>query len=125
MAHSGAISPNSILRELVGSLSNPEEHVRKVISTMSPCDKDYGNAHVRIGVTGRGKTPYHKVFYLAADGREEPYGTVYGERRDDSFEAGRGAWSARSSSYEDILTLIGEIRGFSKKVITHDQTQWG
>ena len=114
-----AISPDSTLEELLSSLATPEEQVRSVLATMGPCRKAHGNAHVRIGVTGEGKAPYHKVFYRTGEGTEELFGTYYGERRDDSFQAGRSAWSTRSSSYEEIQTLIGSIRGYAKGGASH------
>lgn len=107
-----AIPADSTLEDLLRSLSNPEERIRSVLATMMPCRRAHGNAHVRIGVTGEGKAPYHKVFYLDENGKEELFGTYYGERRDNSFQAQEKAWSTRSSSIEEIQALLGSIRSY-------------
>lgn len=69
-----AIEPNVTIVDVVPTLTNPKEYVRAIVSTMSPCHQKHGNASVRIGITGEGKMPSHKVSFVGTDGKDELFG---------------------------------------------------
>jgi hypothetical protein len=109
------IAADSTLEDVQATLLDPEKHVRNVLLTMGDCRKEHGNAHVRIGVTGEGKTPYHKVIYFDAEGREHLFGSYDGLKKDENYQVHEATWSTRSSSYDDVRQLLGRIRGFLPK----------
>jgi hypothetical protein len=90
------------------TLGKPEEHVRVILSNMAGCRKQHGNAHVRIGVTGKGRFPYHQIFYLN-DEAENLYGCFDGKRPFVPSEDASG-WSTESMSFEQVQALLGSIR---------------
>lgn len=107
---------DAILADLVDeTLANPENTVADIFGTMHACHRQYGNAFLRIGVTGTGVAPYHKIFY-ETDGEERLYKTYYGSgRNDDSYQPAADAWSTRAMSYDDVRVLLTKLRGFKPK----------
>jgi hypothetical protein len=106
------IAPDATLEDVLPTLVKPEDHVATVLATMQPCRKQHGNAHVRIGITGTGKVPYHKVVYTDQDGVEQHYGSFNGLHPDVGLKVHESTWSSRSMSFSEVQSLIGEIRGY-------------
>ena len=75
-----AIPTDAMLATVRDTLPDPEKFARTVLGTMRPCLKEHGNAHVRIGITGEGKAPYHKVIYFDSQGAEQLYGSFAGRK---------------------------------------------
>ena len=109
------IAADSTLEDVQATLLDPEKHVANVLWTMGACRREHGNAYVRIGITGEGKAPYHKVVYLDAEGREQLFGSYFGRKKDDTYQVHEATWSTRSSSYDEVSQLLGRIRGFRQK----------
>lgn len=64
---------------------------------------------MRIGRTGEGKLPYHQVFYFDEDGVEQIYGSYDGKNLFQESEDKSG-WSTASTSRDEVMVLLGEIR---------------
>lgn len=105
---------DATLADVRGSLSNAESHVATVLGTMSPCRKEHGNAHVRIGITGEGKEPYHKVVYFDGSGNECLYGAFIGKNAITDYSIHEKTWSEKSMTFSEVQNLIGEIRGYKR-----------
>jgi hypothetical protein len=78
---------------------------------MNPCFVKHGNARVRIGITGEGKIPYHKVTFMSADGHEQFYDAFAGESRFQGVKVLENTWSTGFMTYEDVQALLGKLRG--------------
>lgn len=113
MATKEPISPDATLADVRHTLLEPERHVATVLGTMSPCRKEHGNAHVRIGITGEGKVPYHKVAYLDESGNEQLYAAFDGKNKNEEYIVHEKTWSTKSMSFAEVQSLLGDIRGFT------------
>lgn len=107
-----SITSDATLADVRHSLLNPERHVATVLGTMSPCRKEWGNAHVRIGITGEGKVPYHKIVYVDEGGVEKLYAAFDGKNKNEDYITHEKTWSTKSMSFEEVQALLGDIRGF-------------
>lgn len=112
MANGEPIPSDSTLEDVRGTLIDAERHVATVLGTMSPCKKQHGNAHVRIGVTGEGKVPYHKVVFFDGEGKEQLYAAFDGRNKNELYTVHEKTWSTRSMSFAEVQFLLGDIRGF-------------
>lgn len=106
------IEREATIESIADKLDNPEKFARTVLGTMHPCRKQHGNAYVRIGITGEGKAPYHKVVYDDEDGSERLYGSFAGKVMDEKYLVHEDTWSSARMSYEDVQALIGSISGY-------------
>lgn len=109
------IAADATLEDVLPTLLKPEDHVATVLATMQPCRRQHGNAHVRIGITGTGKVPYHKVVYIDDDGTEQLFGSFDGHNPDAGHKVHDSTWSSRSMSFVEVQALIGRIRGYKPK----------
>jgi hypothetical protein len=110
-----SIASDSTLADLNCTLTDPERHVANVLHTMAECRREHGNAHVRIGITGEGKAPFHKVLYRAPDGQEHLFGSYFGRNKDEKYQVHEHTWSTNSMSFEEVQHLLGEIRGYQQR----------
>jgi hypothetical protein len=79
---------------------------------MRPCWREHGNAYVKIGITGEGKAPFHKVTYFDESGLENLYGWFANSVMGAPSDAEKNSFSTASMSYEKVEQLIASIRGF-------------
>jgi hypothetical protein len=112
MGRRGELSKDATLEDVLPTLLKPENHVRVVLKTMQACRRDHGNAHVRIGITGEGKVPYHKVTYFDAPNSEQLFGAYDGQHEARNVTIHESTWSCKSSSFEEVQALLGRIRGY-------------
>ena len=77
------------------------------------CSRQHGNAYVRIGITGLGTYPSHKVIYTDSKGDEILF-EAYAERTPFTENIGIHNWSSARMSVEEVKVLLGEIRGFKR-----------
>ena len=119
MVKTGEIASDATLADIRDRLAKPEDHVATVLLTMQPCRKAHGNAYVRIGITGTGKAPYHKVVYLDTDGAEQLFGSLYGRNMDADYQVHENTWSTKMMSFAEVQTLLGEIRGIKPNGVTN------
>lgn len=112
MAANDTIAGDSTLEDVRDLLLDPERHIATVLGTMTPCRREHGNAHVRIGITGMGKVPYHKVVYVDGEGVEHLYAVYDGRNRSKDYMIHTNTWSTVSMSFAEVQSLLGKIRGF-------------
>jgi hypothetical protein len=92
-----------------------EEFVRQIVGNMAKCQRLHGATRVRIGVTGAGAAPYHRVSYFDADtGVETPYGAFVGATPFKNLTKVNETdnWSTSFSTLPEIQALLGELRNF-------------
>ena len=106
------IRPDSTLVDIEATLLDAEKLVATVLLTMGPCRKEHGNASVRIGITGEGKAPFHKVSYVDEAGKETLYGSFFGKKKDEVYEVHERTWSTVAMTYDEVRSQLGRIRGF-------------
>src|SRR5437879_5011039 len=51
------------IADVAGHLTKPTEYVRQVLAKMLDCRRDYAEPSVRIGVTGKGRSPHYRIEY--------------------------------------------------------------
>jgi hypothetical protein len=133
-----AISNDAIISDILPTLDNAKDYVRRVLGNMAEYQKTHGSAFVRVGTTGRGIAPHYRVQKEYAGPRPDPtagemvelevmsgsadpsvYYTAFHGRSHKQLEWGskelqREHWSTRAMSYDDVATLLGNLRGFMK-----------
>lgn len=107
------LAPDATIADVVTTLQKPEEYVRVVLANMSACKRIHGNAMVKIGITGLGQVPYHKISYVAPGGDEELFDAFDGKHRFEGVEVGTARWSTATMSFEEVQTLLADIRGYT------------
>ena len=107
-----ALAKDATIKTVVPTLLKPEEYVRVVIGHMSACRLKHKNAFVRIGITGQGKIPSHKVVYDDLTACEILY-KAYGEETEfTDTEIHISTWSSARMAYDEVSRLLGEMRGY-------------
>ena len=105
---------NSKIEDVLPTMHDPEEFLRCVLITMDECEREHGKgkARVRIGITGTGQYPNHKVAYIDTDGIERDYGAFYGTNpfRDVSLGVEKWSHTTDPDTREDVRRHLGEVR---------------
>jgi hypothetical protein len=109
------IPKDATIRNVLPTLSNKDEYVRVVLGHMSECKKQHQNAFVRIGVTGQGKIPSHKIVYADPAGSEVFFKAWGEETLFTDVKIHENTWSTARMSWDEVRDLLGEIRGFKPK----------
>ena len=120
------ITPETTIADIVPTLSNPTEYVRRVLGNMAACKKNYGTALVRIVTTGRGIVPHYRVEPKMAlelfgdDERWAAHFTAYHGRSHQKLPWGLGElrghhWSDGEMTFEEVQTLLGQLRSVAPK----------
>ena len=78
-----------------------------VFQKLRQCEKVYGNASVRIGVTGTGQKPYYRVFYTDEGGTRKIFNSFYDnhEPLEDGFAITQN-WSTASMTTAELETFL-------------------
>ena len=110
-----ALKSDVTIRDVVATLGDKEEYTRVVLEHLMACQAKYGkgNAHVRIGITGTGQFPSHKVVYDDSDGVEALF-DAYAERTRFTENIQIHTWSTERMSVDQVRALLGEMRGFKQ-----------
>ncbi len=106
------LKSDSTIRDVQSTLAKPDEYVRVVLGHMMSCFKQHGNAYVRIGITGHGTHPSHKIVYTGPEGEEALFG-AFGERlpfTDNIIHV--NTWSTARMSTAEVREFLGEMRGW-------------
>jgi hypothetical protein len=106
----GSLKPTATIRDVQSTLEKPEEYVRVVLEHLMGCKRQHGSARVRIGITGMGKVPYHKIVYDGEDGAERLFGAYDGQHRFPEVAPHDHAWSSVHMTVEDVRGILGELR---------------
>lgn len=109
------IPRNATIADVLPTLADQEDYVRRVLSTLSGMRREHGDVVVRIGVTGKGFLPNYRVDHAgelsvpisAFDGAtHKPFSEVASIDTDN--------WSTGSMTLDDVRGLLGRIRGLSR-----------
>ncbi|MEL6063301.1 MULTISPECIES: hypothetical protein [unclassified Methylobacterium] len=95
MARTKHYPSDATIADILPDLADGEAYLRQVLVTMRMCQKHYGDAWVRIGVTGRSPTPSYRI--------DRPDETATG---DGAFEAGRALFGAYGGRSHDRFTQV-------------------
>lgn len=113
---------DATIADVLPGLEDPEGYLRQVLVTMRMCQKHYGDAWVRIGVTGKATAPSYRVDRPDASSAPAEAGTTepgtaifgaYGGRSHDRFTKVNTAetrWSSRSMGMAEMLALHDSLR---------------
>lgn len=108
------LARDATIADVLPTLQKPEDYVRTILSNLSVCKREHGNALVRIGVTGTGQVPYHKITYVEPDGSEQLFAAFDGKHRFQGVEVGAAAWSTSGMDFVEVQGLLGKIRGYAR-----------
>jgi hypothetical protein len=89
--------PDATIADVLPDLAESEAYIRQVLITMRMCQKHYGDAWVRIGVTGKAAAPSYRI------DRPDPSATSAG---DGTIEAGRAVFGAYGGRSHDRFTQV-------------------
>jgi hypothetical protein len=95
MARTKHYPADATIADILPDLADSEAYLRQVLITMRMCQKHYGDAWVRIGVTGRSPRPSYRI--------DRPDETAPG---DEAFEAGRALFGAYGGRSHDRFTQV-------------------
>ena len=95
MARTKHYPADATIADILPDLADSEAYLRQVLITMRMCQKHYGDAWVRIGVTGRSPRPSYRI--------DRPDETAPG---DGAFEAGRALFGAYGGRSHDRFTQV-------------------
>ena len=120
MVRSKHYPSDATIADVLPNLEDAEGYLRQVLVTMRMCQKHYGDAWVRIGVTGRSPTPSYRIDRpdetAAGDGLVEAGRALfgaYGGRSHDRFTQVNTAetrWSTRMLGMAEVLALHDGLR---------------
>jgi hypothetical protein len=108
------LKKDAIIGDVIPTLSNAEEYVRIVLGNLSACKKAHGNASVRIGITGQGKIPSHKVEYRDRLGELVLFGAFDQDRPFTDVGIQEHTWSTATLTFAEVQQLLGDIRNFRR-----------
>jgi len=120
MARTKHYPSDATIADILPDLADAEDYLRQVLVTMRMCQKHYGDAWVRIGVTGRSPTPSYRIDRpddaapgeAAVEAGRTLFG-AYGGRSHDRFTQVNTAetrWSARALGMAEMLALHDGLR---------------
>ena len=112
MAKLTELPKDATLEDVTDTLLEPKKHVLNVLFTMDECRREGHAPLVRIGITGEGKAPYHKLTYLDANGEEQVFGSYYGKNRDEKYLVHESTWSTKTMTRDEFANLLGRLRGY-------------
>ncbi|SFI51955.1 hypothetical protein [Methylobacterium brachiatum] len=122
MVRSKHYPSDATIADVLPNLEDAEGYLRQVLVTMRMCQKHYGDAWVRIGVTGKATAPSYRIdrpdasATPAEDGATEAGVAIfgaYGGRSHDRFTKVNTAetrWSSRSLGMAEMLALHDSLR---------------
>ena len=111
------LRPDATITDVLDTLHDREGYVRTVLGHMAACRSRHGNAIVRIGITGKGREPSHKVMYIGADGNELLFDAFGGTVSFGDSRVHEDTWSTSATTFEEVKLLIGKLRGFNARKI--------
>jgi hypothetical protein len=104
----GAIKPDATISDVVGSLVNAEEYIRKVLDFLHRA-KD-ASVRVRIGTTGKGPYPCYRICKSGPDGAEIVIAAYNDNGTPFATSQRAECWSTQSMSLTEVAQLLGAVR---------------
>ena len=114
MPRRAPLPSDATIADVLPDLEDGEAYLRAVLATMRMCQKHFGDASVRIGVTAKGGPPSYRIDRPGSDGAEASvlFG-AYGGRSHDRFTQVNTAetrWSSRALGMAEMLALNDGLR---------------
>lgn len=122
MARTKHLPPDVTIADVLPTLDDGEGYIREVLVTMRMCQKHYGDAWVRIGVTAKAGAPSYRIDRPDAgsvpadesdpDGGRAVFG-AYGGKSHDRFtqiNTAETRWSSRALGMAEMLKLHDGLR---------------
>jgi hypothetical protein len=103
---------DATIADVIPTLQNPEEYLRVVLDNMFRCKQERDSPLVRIGITGTGQVPYHRVSFTGANGDEELFGAFDGRHPFKEGNTLERSWSSATLTIEEVQELLGQQRGW-------------
>ena len=115
------------VKDILSSLQDSEEYVRGVLGNMISFKRTHAEPVVRIGTTGRGIVPHYRIEPAGSTGspgdRFQEFidhmvafsGRNHRAMAWDALDVRDEHWSTGAMTYDEIIGLIGELRGFQRK----------
>jgi hypothetical protein len=98
------------------TLKKPEAYITGVLSKLYACQRVHGSAAVRIGITGRGISPYYRIVHGAQRGVPDQDSQIFGAFYDNheplevaTSSEMNGHWSAEFMTIEEVGTLRSHL----------------
>ena len=122
MTRTKHLPPDATIADVLPNLDDGDAYLRAVLSTMRVCQKHYGDAWVRIGITAKGGAPSYRIDRPAeaaglADGSDPEAGRAvfgaYGGTSHDRFtriNTAETRWSSRALGMGEMLRLHDPFR---------------
>lgn len=113
-----SMAPDSTVADVVQTLADPVEYVRRILEKLERCRRIHGNAQVRIGVRSRVECPNYLIEYLLPDARNDhssPHpdaaysGSTHRELGSRHIEETMN-WSPEEMNITAVSALIGRLR---------------
>jgi hypothetical protein len=113
-----SMAADSTIADVVQTLSDPVEYVRRILEKLERCRRVQGDAQVRIGVRGRVECPNYLIEYLRHDpktGRTSVHadaaysGSTHRELAPRHIEEVAN-WSPEEMNITAVSALIGRLR---------------
>lgn len=102
-----AIPKDSTIATVWPHLAEPRIYVATVRHRMEQCLKEHGNAHVRIGIRGRGLKPCYRITHTSAAGAEAVYGSWWDNHQPlEIRDAVTDNWSTSSMDFAQVDTFL-------------------
>jgi len=104
-----ALAPDVLISDLLNTLSNPGNYVRRVLDTMYRMRREHGDITVRIGIEGNGFAPHYRIDRVAGEPIEAFDGSTGRPFYDYSyFHANK--WSSQTMTFEQVRQLRGQFK---------------
>jgi hypothetical protein len=113
-----SMAADSTIADVVQTLDNPVEYVRRILEKLERCRRAHGDAQVRIGVRGRVECPNYLIEYITHDpkaDRTSAYpdaaysGSTHRELAPRHIEE-TANWSPEEMNITAVSALIGRLR---------------
>ena len=115
MARTKPYPPDATIADILPDLPDGEAYLRQVLVTMRMCQKHYGDAWVRIAVSGKAPPPSYRIDRSdpASDDAERVLFGAYGGKSHNRFTQTNTAetwWSSRALGMAEMLKLQDGFR---------------
>jgi hypothetical protein len=111
-----SIPKDSTLASVWPHLTEPRIYVAGARHKMELCRREYGNAHVRIGIRGSGQKQCYRIFHRSEAASETVYGSYWDNHQPLEIEdAVTANWSRASMDFDEVDAFLRERIGAAKR----------
>lgn len=103
------LSSDATIPDLLNTLINPGNYVRRVLQTMYELRRDHGEVTVRIGIQGQGRAPHYRIDSAASGEPIEAFDGSTGKPFTDYTRTHAQNWSTKSMRFDEVRRLRGTL----------------